>query len=84
MPVDRKLALQTLKKYDKELYYVCARIEEIGNYLASNPDLRKRFEHYMFSLRVLDELEKEGVIEIINDYEQGDIFVRKRQFRLFE
>jgi len=85
MPVDRKLALQTLKKYDKELYYVCARIEEIDDYLASNPDLRKRFEHYLFSMRALDELEKEGVIEIINDYEQGDIFVRKkRQFRLFE
>jgi len=63
---------------------ISASIEEIGDYLASNPELRNRFEQYVFSLRALDELEKEGVIEIINDYEQGDIFVRKRQFRLFE
>jgi len=63
MPVDRKLALETLKKYGKELYHICSRIEEIGDYLASNPDLRRRFEDYVFSLRALDELEKEGVIE---------------------
>jgi len=79
MPVDRKLALQALKEMDAELYYVCSCIEEIGDYLASNPDLRKRFEHYVFSLRALDELESEGVIEIINDYEQCNIFVRKRR-----
>jgi len=79
MPVDRKLALETLKKYDKELYHICSCIEEVGDYLASNPDLRRRFEHYMFSVRALDELEKEGVIEIINDYEKREVFIRKLQ-----
>lgn len=77
MPVDRKLALETLKEFDAELYDVCARLQEIGEYLACNPALLRRFEHYVLSLRALDELEREGVIEIINDYKQGTVFIRK-------
>lgn len=49
MPVDRKLALETLKEFDDELYSVCARLQEIGEYLASNPDLFKRFSHSTFA-----------------------------------
>jgi hypothetical protein len=43
MPVDRKLALESLRKCDEELYYVCSRLEEVKEYLSSDPELAKDF-----------------------------------------
>ena len=78
MPVDRKLALENLKKLDEELYYICSRLEEVREYISSNSELSKKIECYLLSLDALDIMESRGEIEIINDYEKRGIYVRSR------
>jgi hypothetical protein len=79
MPVDRKLALESLRKCDEELYYVCSRLEEVKEYLSSDPELSERLQHYLYYLDTLDFLERQGRVAIINDYEKREVFVRKLQ-----
>jgi hypothetical protein len=79
MPVDRRLALESLKKYDEELYYLCSRLEEVKEYLSSDPELYERLQHYLYCLDTLDFLESLGKVAIINDYEKREVFVKKLQ-----
>jgi hypothetical protein len=78
MPVDRRLALECLKRLDEELFYVCSRLEEVREYVSKNNELSKKIECYLLSLDALDIMESRGEIEIINDYERGGIYVRSR------
>jgi hypothetical protein len=78
MPVDRKLALENLKKLDEDLYYICSRLEEVREYLSSNSELYMKLKGYLLSLDALDCMESQGEIEIINDYEKRGIYVRSR------
>ncbi|MGB9614176.1 MAG: hypothetical protein ACPL3B_01555 [Fervidobacterium sp.] len=77
MPVDRKLALETLRKLDEDLYYICSRLEEIKERLSSNSELHMKLKGYLLSLDALDCMESQGEIEIINDYEKRGVFVRR-------
>ena len=84
MPVDRELAYESLKWIDPKVYRAYLRLkyrevtdEEIQKDRTSFYKLRIIAQ----TLDVVDSLEQRGVIEIINDYENERILVRKNQYQ---
>ncbi len=51
MPVDKKLALENLRKLDEDLYYICSRLEEIKERLSSNSELYMKLTNLWDFLR---------------------------------
>ena len=84
MPVDRELAYESLKWIDPKVYraYLRLKYREI-----TDEEFQKdRISFYQLriiaqTLDVVDSLEQRGLVEIINDYENERILVRKNQYQ---
>lgn len=82
IPVDRELAYESLKWIDPKVYraYLRLKYREI-----TDEEFQKdRISFYKLriiaqTLDVVDSLEQRGLVEIINDYENERILVRKNQ-----
>ena len=79
MPVDRELAAETLKRFDEGLYALYRKIQDLDDYVKKDPESYGKLQVYLLSLEALDDLERTGAIEIVNDYEHGAIYVRNRE-----
>ena len=83
MPVDRDLAYESMKWIDPKVYraYLRLKYREI-----TDEEFQKdRISFYKLriiaqTLDVVDSLEQRGLIEIINDYENERILVRRNQY----
>lgn len=82
MPVDRELAIETLKRFDERLYTLYKKLQDIDDYVKNDPECYGKLQVYLLSLETLDDLEKTGVIEIVNDHENGAIYVRRNRQRV--
>jgi len=77
MPVDRKLAIESLKRLDEGLYNMYKKFEDLDDYVKKDPESYKKVQLYLLSLEALDHLEDIGAIEIINDYEKNAVYVKR-------
>jgi len=82
MPVDRKLAYESLKWIDPQVYRMYCRLK----YRGMNAEEIKNEGQTFYKLHVfelindaIDRLEAEGYVEILNDYENEQILVRKNK-----
>jgi len=78
MPVDRKLALKSLKRLDQELYDMYTKIKEVADYVEKRPQTFQKLRLYLLSLEAIDDLERVGIIEVVNDYEKGTVYIRRK------
>ena len=78
MPVDIELAVESLKKFDKELYEMYTRIREVAEYVENNPRTFEKLRLYLLSLRAINDLEKIGIIEVINDYKRRTVYIKRK------
>lgn len=83
MPIDRELAYESLKWIDPKVYRMYLRLR----YREMTPEQVEKDAESLFKLKmiaitndVLDRLEERGQIEIINDYENEQILVKKNQY----
>jgi len=83
MPVDRELAYKSLKWIDPKVYQMYLRLR----YTGMTPEQVKRDIESFYKLKMivlmndaLDKLEERGLVEIINDYENEQILVKKNQY----
>jgi len=77
MPVDRKLAIESLKRLDQKLYSMYHRMKDLEDYVRNDVETFQKLHVYLLSLDAVDHLEKLGVLEIINDYENKAVLVRR-------
>ena len=77
MPVDRKLAVESLKRLDEGLYDMYRKVQDTEDYVRRDPEAYRKLQIYLLSLDALDNLEELGVIEIINDYENCAVYVKR-------
>jgi hypothetical protein len=77
MPVDRKLALEVLKEFDEGLYTLYTSLQDIDYHVEKDPTACAKLRIYLFSLDALDDLERSGAIEIVNDYEKSTFYARR-------
>ncbi|MCW4002650.1 MAG: hypothetical protein NWE95_01885 [Candidatus Bathyarchaeota archaeon] len=56
---------------------LCTGNSDIDNYVEKDPTAYAKLKVYLFSLDALDDLEKNGAIEIVNDYENSTIYVKR-------
>ena len=82
MPVDRELAYERLKWVDPKVYRMYLRLK----YRGMTPEQIAKDSESFYKLKivialndVLDRLEERGFIEIINDYENEQILVKKNK-----
>lgn len=83
MPVDRELAYESLKWIDPKIYRAYLRLK----YREITDEEFQKDSVSFYKLRiiaqtfdVLDLMELRGLIEILNDYENERILVRKNQY----
>lgn len=84
MPVDRELAYESLKWIDPKVYraYLRLKYREI-----TDEEFQKdRISFYKLrliakTLDIVDELEQRGLVEIVNDYENERVLVRRNQYQ---
>lgn len=81
MPVDRKLAVESLKRLDEKLYNMYQKMKDVEDYVKKDATTFQKLRLYLLSLDALDNLERIGVIEIINDYENKTVLVRRNYQR---
>jgi len=82
MPVDRELAYESLKWIDPKVYRMYLRLRYRGLTPAEiKQDLESFYKLKIVALlnEALDRLEARGLIEIINDYENEQILVKKNK-----
>jgi len=79
MPVDRTLAIESLKRLDEGLYNMYKKFEDLDDYVRKDPESYKKVQLYLLSLDALDDLEEAGAIEIINDYEKNTVYVKEKR-----
>jgi len=83
MPVDRELAYESLKWIDPKVYraYLRLRSREITDE-EFQKDSVSFYKLRIFAqiLDAVDSLEQRGRIEIVNDYENERVFVRKNRY----
>lgn len=84
MPVDRELAYETLKWIDPKVYRAYLRIRYRG--ITDEEFQKDRISFYKLriiaqTLDAVDSLEQRGLIEIINDYENERVLVKKNQYQ---
>jgi len=77
MPVDRTLAIESLKRMDEGLYEMYTKLKDLGDCVKKDPESYKKLQIYLLSLDALDHLEEMGAIEIINDYEKNAVYVKR-------
>lgn len=83
MPIDRELAYESLKWINPKVYRMYLRLRYRG---MTSEQIRKDAESFwklkivMLMNDTLDRLEDRGIIEIINDYENEQILVKKNQY----
>ncbi len=73
MPVDRELAMRTLKEDDPDAFSLYQQLD--------TPETSHSFGRlvrYVSLLRTLDRLESKGLVEIQNDYDSGEVKVRQK------
>jgi len=82
MPVDRELAYESLKWIDPKVYRMYLRLRYRG---LTPTEIKQDLESF-YKLKIvallneaLDRLEARGLIEIINDYENEQILVKKNK-----
>ena len=80
MPVDRELAYESLKWIDPKVYKMYLRLRYRG---VTNEQIKNETESF-YKLRIfmlindaLDRMEEQGLIDIINDYKNEQIILRK-------
>jgi hypothetical protein len=78
MPVDRELAIESVKRVDEKLYNMYYRMKDLEDYVKNDARTFERLRLYLFSLDALDDLERTGAIEIINDYDKNAVLVRRK------
>jgi len=83
MPVDRELAYESLKWIDPTVYRAYLRLKY--REITDEQFQKDRISFYKLRIiaqtfDVLDSLEQRGLIEVINDYENEQILVRKNQY----
>ena len=76
MPVDRELAIESLKRVDRSVYSMYHRMKDLEDYIRHDVETFQKLQVYLLSLEAMDDLEKDGIIEIINDYENKAVLVR--------
>jgi len=83
MPVDRELVYESLKWIDPKVYRMYVRLR----YRGMNPEQVEKDAESYYKLKMviltndaLDKLEERGLVEIINDYENEQILVKKNQY----
>jgi len=81
MPVDRELAYESLKWIDPKVYRMYLRLRYRGLTEEIKQDLESFYKLKIVTLlnEALDRLEARGLIEIINDYENEQILVKKNK-----
>lgn len=84
MPVDRELAYESLKWIDPKVYRAYLRLKH--REVTEEEFQKDRISFYKLriiaqTLDAVDSLEQRGLIEIINDYENERILVRKNQYK---
>jgi len=77
MPVDRELAVESLKRLDEKLYNMYQKLKDAEEYIKNDTTTFQKLQLYLLSLDALDDLESLGIIEIINDYRNKAVFVRR-------
>jgi len=77
MPVDRELAIESLKRLDQKVYNMYHRMKELEDYLKSDVETSQKLHIYLLSLDAMDELERQGIVEIINDYQNKAVLLRR-------
>ena len=87
MPVDRELAYESLKWIDPKVYRMYLRLRYRG---LTSEEIKQDLESF-YKLKIvallneaLDRLEARGLIEVINDYENEQILVRKNKLHFDE
>lgn len=78
MPVDMELAIESLKKFDKELYEMYMKIKEVADYVENNPYTFEKLRLYLLSLSAINDLEKIGIIEVVNDYKRRTVYIKRK------
>jgi len=78
MPIDRKLSLEVLKDTDIDLYCFINTFEELREYLRKDVSILERLQYYTCTLDAIDKLEKEGTLEVINDYDKKAVYLRNK------
>jgi len=79
MPVDRELAIESLKRLDAKLYDMHRKLKEVEDYVRNDMATFQKLRIYLLSLDALDDLERIGAIEIINDYENKTVLLKRNQ-----
>jgi len=77
MPVDRELAIESLKRLDQKLHNMYYRMKDLEDYIETDIETFQKLQIYLLSLDAMDELEKLGAVEIVNDYENKTVLLRK-------
>jgi hypothetical protein len=77
VPVDRQLAIESLKRLDEGLYNIYRKVQDLEDYVRKDPESFGKLQLYLLSLDVLDKMERRGIVEIINDYENNTIYVKR-------
>jgi hypothetical protein len=77
MPVDRELAIESLRRLDQKLYDMYCRMKDVEDYVKADVETFRKLQIYLLSLDAMDELEKLGVVKIVNDYENKAVLLRK-------
>jgi len=81
MPVDRELAIESLKRLDEKLYNMYKKLKDVEDYVINDMTTFQKLRIYLLSLDALDDLEKIGVVEIINDYEKKVVLLKRNYQR---
>jgi len=81
MPVDRDLAIESLKRVDVKLYNMYQRLKDVEEYVKNDITTFQKLRIYLLSLDALDDLEKNGVVEIINDYKNKAVLLKRNYQR---
>jgi hypothetical protein len=81
MPVDRELAIESLKKFDERLYNMYQKLRDVEEYVKRDITTFQKLHLYLLSLDALDDLERLGFVEIINDYGNKTVLLRRNYKR---
>jgi hypothetical protein len=77
MPVDRQLAIESLKRLDNGLYEMYRKVQDVEDYVKKDLISYQKLQLYLLSLDALDDLEDMGVVKIINDYQKKAVYVKR-------